>query len=147
MNTQQYPILKIKKLTKDSITPTLGTSKSAGYDLYASESIIVNAGDKALIPIGISIEMPNGVYGRIAPRSSISWKYHTDIGAGVIDQDYRGEIKVLIFNHSGMDLQISKGQKIAQLILEKYLHAKISVVENLSNTKRGNGGFGSTDKK
>jgi len=98
-----------------------------------------------LIPIGIAIKMPDGVYGRVAPRSGLAVKKGIHVGAGVIDPDYRGEIHVLLFNNGKEPFEISIGDRIAQLILEKFEFHEILLVDSLSNeTDRGSGGFGST---
>ena len=126
--------------------PTRGSEKAAGWDLYASKSTIVPANGKAIIPTGIHIAIPDGYYGRIAPRSSMSWKRHTDIGAGVVDSDYRGEIGVVMFNHGNQDLDINLHDRVAQLVIEKINTANLIEVkfEELDSTTRGAGAFGST---
>lgn len=92
MNTHpKKPQIIFKKLHSDSQIPSKGSAMAAGYDLYAYENAIIKPMDKALIPTGISVKLPPESYGRIAPRSGLTWKKFTDIGAGVIDQDYRGE--------------------------------------------------------
>ena len=88
--------------------------------------------------------IPHGNYGRIAPRSGLAVKKMIDVGAGVIDSDYRGEVKVLLFNFGAEDFKVCKGDRIAQLIIEKYTITSIQEVENLSSTERGEAGFGST---
>lgn len=91
------------------------------------------------------MSIPDGTYGRIAPRSSLAWKQHIDVAAGVIDSDYRGEVGVVLFNHAARDYQVCKGERIAQLILERIMVAEILEVEKLDDTNRGAGGFGSTN--
>jgi len=92
MNT--IPVLYFKKLTTNAIAPKKGTIQAAGYDLSSNEAKTVPAKGKALITTGISVAIPEGNYGRIAPRSGLAWKNFIDVGAGVIDEDYRGELKV-----------------------------------------------------
>lgn len=135
---------KIKLLTHHATVPTKATSHSAGYDLYSAKDYVVNPRDKVLIDTDIAISLPVGTYGRIAPRSSLSSKYFTDIGAGVIDNDYRGPIKVLLFNHSKDQLHIKIGDKIAQLIIEKYYNIEYTLVDELNETERNKNGFGSS---
>jgi len=101
---------------------------------------------KKLIKTDISIAVPKGTYGRIAPRSSLANKHFIDVGAGVIDEDYRGPVGIILFNFSDDDFVVNKGDRIAQLILERILTPDISVVDNLEQTDRGEGGFGSTGK-
>ena len=90
------------------------------------------------------MNIPVTCYGRIAPRSGLAWKKHIDVGAGVIDADYRGNVGVVLFNHGEEDLQVKRGDRIAQLILEKISYADIVEVDDLDATARGDGGFGST---
>lgn len=126
--------------------PTRGSAKAAGWDLYASKDTVIPAQGKGLIQTGIHIIIPDGYYGRIAPRSGMSWKFHTDIGAGVIDSDYRGTLGVVLFNHSNKDLTIKTKDRVAQLIIEKINTAQLLEVhyDLLDNTLRGDGAFGST---
>lgn len=95
------------------------TSGAAGYDLSASEACHVPPGGKALVPTGIALRMPPGHYGRIAPRSGLSWRHHTIVSAGVVDADYTGHVQVVLFNHSDDTLAVSPGDRVAQLILER----------------------------
>jgi len=136
--------LKVKKLSEDAFVPTRGSSGAAGYDLYSSENSFVEPMNKKLIKTDISVAIPSGHYGRIAPRSGLAHKHFIDVGAGVIDEDYRGNVGVILFNHSRNKFIISKGERIAQLILEKISTPEIEEVEELPSTDRGSGGFGST---
>lgn len=101
---------------------------------------------KLLVPTGISVAIPPGYYGRIAPRSGLALKNSIDVGAGVIDGDYRGKVGVILFNFDDQPFVISAGDRIAQLILEKYAEAPVEVVDTLPPTTRGSGGFGSTGR-
>lgn len=92
----------------------------------------------------IQIELPSGCYGRVAPRSGLAAKHFIDVGAGVIDEDYRGNVGVILFNHSTVPFEVKKGDRIAQLICEQIFYPSIEEVETLSITERGAGGFGST---
>lgn len=136
--------LLIKKLSDKARTPTRGSSLSAGYDLYSAERKIVPARGKALVDTQLSIAVPAGTYGRVAPRSGLASKHMIDTGAGVIDADYRGTVFVLLFNYSDKDFQIEEGDRIAQLILEKIVTPDVVEVQDLEETLRGSGGFGST---
>lgn len=98
------------------------------------------------VPTGISITVPIYCYARIAPRSGLTFKYGIQVGAGVIDSDYTGEIKVILFNHGENDFIIKTGDRIAQLIFEKIVTNELQEVEELVQTDRGSGGFGSTGK-
>ena len=112
----------------------------------SAETLVVAPGTRALVATGIAIKMPPGLYGRVAPRSGLAVKHGIQIGAGVIDIDYQGEIKVLVFNHGEDPFQVSTGDRIAQLILERHETPIIHEVLELSGdaTDRGAGGFGST---
>lgn len=140
--------LKIYKRSSNATIPTRGSALAAGYDIYSSESATVPAHGQALVSTDISIIVPLGTYGRVAPRSGLAVKHGISTGAGVIDADYRGEVKVVLFNHSEKDFKIEKGDRIAQLVLEKIVSAEIQEIslEELDSTERGAGGFGSTGK-
>lgn len=96
------------------------------------------------IKTDIATAIPSGYYGRVAPRSGLAWKNSIDVGAGVIDEDYRGNVGVILFNHSDVDFKVARGDRIAQLLLEKIITPEVVVVDELVDTERGDGGFGST---
>jgi len=127
--------------------PFRGSSGAIGYDLYAVEAHGLEPGDRELVSTGISIEIPPGMYGRIAPRSGWAVKFGVDVGAGVIDPDYRGTIKVLLFNLGKDMFVVQKGDRIAQLIFEKADTPVFAECSSLDGTERGEGGFGSTNTK
>ena len=138
-----------KKLHKDSIVPKKGSPLAAGYDLfcYTDKDIIIESLGKSKIPTGISVQLPHNTYGRIAPRSGLTWKQFLDVGAGVVDEDYRGEVLVILFNFSKDNVTIKNGDKIAQFIVERIMPTEPVIYEpdqELSETKRGEKGFGST---
>lgn len=135
---------EIVLLNKDAKIPQKGTQKSAGFDLYSSEELIIKPKTRSLVSTGIKISIPDDCYGQIAPRSGLSLK-GIDIGAGVIDSDYRGEIKILLLNNSENDFKVEIGSKIAQIIFKKiYNSFTFQVVDVLDETFRGSNGFGST---
>lgn len=138
--------LKVKLLTENATAPEAAHMGDAGYDLSSAYETIVPAHGKGLVKTDIAVEIFPGWYGRVAPRSSVAWKNHIDVGAGVIDSKYRGNLGVVLFNHSDEDYKISKGDRIAQLIVEKCRTGGIKIVEELDETERGAGGFGSTGK-
>lgn len=141
-------LIKIHKLENSVQTPKRGTEYSAGYDLCANESLLLLAGERKLIKTGISLEIPSGYYGRIAPRSGIALKYGIDVLAGVIDSDYRGEIGVILYNtDKNYPFSIHEGDRIAQLIIEKHYSIEWNETESLKNSDRGSGGFGHTGNK
>ena len=137
-------VLRVKKHSKEAKLPYRSSQFAAGYDLYASQDMTIPAKGKALVPTGISLHIPLGFYGRVAPRSGLALKHHLDVGAGVIDSDYRGEIGILLFNFSNEDFIVKIGNKVAQLLLEKIITPQVEEVSELDSTERGEGGFGST---
>lgn len=142
--TMSTPTLSVKKLSPNATIPIRGSPLAAGYDLTSAEDVTIEAGGKGIAKTDIAIMLPEGTYGRIAPRSGLAWKKHVDIGAGVIDADYRGNVGVVLFNHGKEDLVVTKGDRVAQLILEKHTIADVAEVDELDDTERGAGGFGST---
>ena len=138
------PALQVKLLAASAKPPNRGSAFAAGYDLYASKEAVVPARGKVLVDTDISIAVPAGTYGRVAPRSGLASKHSIDVGAGVIDADYRGPVKVLLFNLSDNDFKVAVGERVAQLIIERIYTPDVVVVEQLEETVRGAGGFGST---
>ena len=140
--------VKFKKLNLDAKIPTKGTPYAAGWDISTIETITCPAKQRVMIPTGLSLEISAAdCYARIAPRSGLAVKNGIDVLAGVVDKDYRGEIKVIIYNTSDQDVVFNKGDKVAQIIFEKIYDVIISEAETLSETDRGVAGFGSTDQK
>lgn len=139
--------LYVKKLSTKASLPTKGSVNAAGFDLYTAEDIIVPSGGRALVSTDIAVTVPAGTYGRIAPRSGNAVKYGIHVGAGVIDADYAGHVKVLLFNLGSKPFHIVWGDRIAQLILEQiHTTASVNEVDSLTDTARGIGGFGSTGR-
>jgi len=139
------PVKKICRTTGPFV-PLYSHPGDAGADLKASEPSIVPARGKALVPTGLCIELPEGHVGLIWPRSGLAVKHSIDCGAGVVDAKYRGEIKVLLFNHSDKNFTIEPGDRIAQLLVQKVENINFLPVESLDETERNEGGFGSTGK-
>jgi dUTP pyrophosphatase len=139
--------VKINKLNSSAIVPTRGSIKAAGYDLYATENYILKPGERKLFKTGLSMEIPSGLYGRIAPRSGLAYKHGIDVLAGVIDEDYRGEIGVILINFGNEDKAITANDKIAQIIFENYTEVDFKESVKLEETTRGSGGYGSTDRQ
>jgi len=144
--------IKITKFNKemDCIFPKYATEDSAGMDLSSAsaETVILKPNEQKLIPTNLIIEIPKGFEGQVRPRSGLALKYGITVlnSPGTIDADYRGEVKVLLINHSKNDFEIKYGDRIAQLIIAKYEKAELIITENLSETERGTGGYGSTGK-
>lgn len=139
--------VKINKLNNSAIVPTRGSVKAAGYDLYATENYVLKPGERKLFKTGLSMEIPSGLYGRIAPRSGLAFKNGIDVLAGVIDEDYRGEIGIILINLGSEDKAITANDKIAQIIFENYTEVDFSESTKLEETTRGTDGYGSTDRK
>ncbi|XP_009790306.1 deoxyuridine 5'-triphosphate nucleotidohydrolase [Nicotiana tabacum] len=140
----EIPFFRVKKLSENAVLPSRASPLSAGYDLSSAAEAKVPARGKALIPTDLSIAVPQGAYARIAPRSGLAWKHSIDVGAGVIDADYRGPVGVILFNHSDVDFEVKAGDRIAQLIIQKIMTPDVEEVDDLDSTVRGSGGFGST---
>ena len=136
--------LRIKKLTPNAIIPTRGSGGAVGYDLYSTDSVVVPPTHRVLVGTGIAMVLPNGVYGRVAPRSGLAVKHGIQVGAGVVDPDYMGEVKVVLFNHGDKDFEVKKGDRVAQLILERCETPEVEEVGTVESTERGSKGFGST---
>lgn len=159
MDIESIVPVKFVKLNNLAVTPTRQKTGDAGYDLYATESVRIKPMSRALVSTGLSIEVPQGYYARIAPRSGLAVKNGIDVLAGVVDSSYRGEVKVVLMNlsidlasmmgltpniaGSNFDFNIKAGDRIAQLIIEKYHAVDWQEVAQLSSSER-TGGFGST---
>ena len=138
--------LFVKKLDESAVVPTRGSELSAGYDLSSVEDVVIPSLGRVAVPTGLAIKVPVGTYGRIAPRSGLAFKHGIDILAGVVDADYSGQIVVILYNTSGTEYEIKKGDRIAQFIIEKIEMLNVEVVDELPKTERGVGGFGSTGR-
>lgn len=137
-------LIYVKKLTNTATIPTYGSDSAAGMDLYADENLEIPARGKALISTGIAVAIEPDTYLRIAPRSGLANKHAIDVLAGVVDEDYRGELKVILFNHGPLPFVVNRGDRIAQAINEVIKRPVPQEVSNLPNTLRGVDGFGST---
>ncbi|XP_015092717.2 deoxyuridine 5'-triphosphate nucleotidohydrolase, mitochondrial isoform X1 [Vicugna pacos] len=138
--------LRFVRLSEHATAPTKGSGRAAGYDLYSAYDYTVPPMEKALVKTDIQIALPSGCYGRVAPRSGLAAKHFIDVGAGVIDEDYRGNVGVVLFNFGKEKFEVKKGDRIAQLICERIFYPEIEEVQVLDDTERGSGGFGSTGK-
>lgn len=143
--------MNVKKLNEKAILPTYGSAFAAGADLYACEEgeVTVAAGETKLIHTGLAMEIPEGLVGLIYARSGLASKKGLAPAnkVGVIDSDYRGEIMVALHNHGSAPRTVAAGERIAQLVFTPYYTADFTVVDQLSDTVRGVGGFGSTGSK
>ena len=142
---REFGKLKVQLLSPYAQLPQRATPESAGYDVYATHDYNITSKSRRAICTGIAALAPPGTYIRVAPRSGLALK-NVDVAAGVVDPDYRGEIRVVLVNHGSEIFQVTRGMAIAQLILERIVNAKVVQVEQLPETSRGSSGFGSTDR-
>jgi dUTP pyrophosphatase len=141
---EEVPALQVKRLSEFATVPTRGSAGAAGFDLYAAYDTVVPARGRCVVKTDIALKIPLGCYARVAPRSGLAVKKFIDTGAGVVDYDYRGNVGVVLFNHAEDDFAVTKGDRIAQLILERIFTPEIVEVCSLDETERGAAGFGST---
>ena len=142
--------IEFKKLNENAVTPTFGTEFSAGADLYSvEEEVVINPGETKFIGTGLATAIPVGTVGLIYARSGLACKKGLAPAnkVGVIDSDYRGEIKVALHNHGTEPQTVLKGERVAQMVITPYFAVDYVEVESLSTTVRGDGGFGSTGRK
>ena len=139
-----FDSLRFRKHDERARLPTRGSLFAAGLDLYSVEALKLAPGERAAVRTGLSVAIPHGFYGRVAPRSGLAVEHGLDVLAGVIDSDYRGEIKCALINHGQRPVEIEVGQRIAQLIIEAIATPQPAWADDLDETSRGAGGFGST---
>lgn len=146
------PLLRVQRLPHSAglTLPRYETEHSAGLDLRAAlaedESLLLGPGERVLVPTGLAFEIPPGHEGQVRPRSGLALRHGVTVlnSPGTIDADYRGEVKVILINHSQQPHTIERGDRIAQLVIAQVARAVLELVEDLSETARGAGGFGST---
>ena len=137
----------MKLLDPNARAPVRASIGAAGYDLFSCCEARIPARGRGLVDTGIALAIPAGCYGRVAPRSGLAVREGLDAGAGVIDSDYRGQVRVLLFNHSDKEVVLPAHTRVAQLVLERIATPPVRVVAELDATERGAGGFGSTGTK
>ena len=141
---------KILKIVSEGTLPKYATEGSAGFDLYCNneEIIIAKPNEVVKVPTGLRMEIPRGYFGAIYPRSSAGIKSRIKLAntTGIIDSDYRGEVVLFLVNEGDKDLEIAKGDRLAQMIIQPYIQVNIVEVDTLEETKRLEGGIGSTGK-
>lgn len=141
------PNIKVVLVEKNARMPERSNPTDAGADLFSIESAMIHPGERRIIGTGISLELPEGFYGRVAPRSGLAAKHGVDVLAGVVDSSYRGEIKVVLLNTDRHNtFHVEKGDRIAQLIVESHFNFPFVQSDTISNSDRGQGGFGSTGR-
>ena len=141
--------IKIQKISTDAVIPHYVHRGDAGMDLYSVEDSVLLAGERKLIGTGLKFEIPMGFELQVRPKSGLAVNFGVTVlnTPGTVDCGYRGEVKVILYNSSKNDYQIKKGEKIAQAVIAKYEEAEIEEAGELSETSRGEGGFGSTGLK
>ncbi|ACD24414.1 MULTISPECIES: dUTP diphosphatase [Clostridium] len=142
-------ILKIKKINEKAVVPNYAHEGDAGLDLYSVEELLLEAGERALIHTGIQIELPKNTEAQIRPRSGLALKHGitTLNSPGTIDEGYRGEIGVILINHSRECFKIEEGMKIAQMVIKPIINVQIEEANELSDSERKANGFGSSGLK
>ncbi len=140
--------LRVKRLRSDAKVPAYATERAAGLDLSAAldDELVIGAGRHAAVPTGVAIELPADTEGQVRPRSGIAFRHGVTVlnAPGTIDEDYRGEIRVLLVNHGEEDFVIRPGDRIAQLVIAPITRVACDEVSTLGGSERGTGGFGST---
>lgn len=143
--------IKVKKLKPDATVPTMGSKFAAGADLYSAEDadVVIEPSETKFIGTGLAMEIPEGYVGLVYARSGLACKRGLAPAnkVGVVDSDYRGEIKVALHNHGKEAQTVEKGERIAQMVIAPYLSVNYEEADSLSETERGEGGFGSTGSK
>lgn len=141
--------LRVKKLRENAILPCYAHPGDAGADLFACEDLTLQPGTSAIVKTGIAIELPPDTEGQVRPRSGLAAKHQISVlnTPGTIDEGYRGEVGVILFNFGQSPFEIDAGMKIAQLVVKPVIRVEINEVDELSDTRRGEGGFGSTGFK
>jgi len=142
--TSPLDVLRFKQLDARATLPARGSTFSAGLDICSIEDLVIGPQQRATARTGLAVAIPHGFYGRVAPRSGLAAKHGLDVLAGVIDADYRGELCCLLYNTGDSAIAIAAGTKICQLIIEKIIAPKAVWANDLDETARGAGGFGST---
>jgi dUTP pyrophosphatase len=145
--SDMFEQLRFKRLQAEAKLPARGSAQAAGLDIYAVERVLLAPGARAAVSTGLSVAIPQGFYGRVAPRSGLAIRHGIDTMSGVIDSDYRGEILCVLINHGDEPFEIEAGARIAQLIIESIALPEPAWAERLDETERGADGFGSTGSR
>lgn len=140
------PTIAIKRLDPQAIIPAYQTSEAAGFDLHAIGDCVIKARNRGLVKTGLAVALPVGYELQVRPRSGLALKYGITVlnTPGTVDSDYRGELMVILINHSDLDFTIKAGDRIAQAVLKEVVQASFVEVDKLEETQRGEKGFGST---
>ena len=138
--------VKVKKIHEDAKIPAYAHEGDSGMDLYSVEDTVLQPGETKLVKTGLQIAVPKGFEAQVRPKSGLAAKFGVTVlnTPGTVDSGYRGEVMVILINHGKEEYKVEKGKKIAQMVIAKVEEAKIEVVEDLDDTTRKDGGFGST---
>jgi len=141
-----HDTLRVRKLKPEAILPSYARDGDAGLDLFAATHVVIPPGKSALVPTGIAIELPSGTEAQVRPRSGLALKHALTVlnTPGTVDEGYRGEVGVILINHGASAFTVEPGMKIAQMVVSPRIQVAVVEVEELSDTQRGAGGFGST---
>ena len=142
-----FQVLRVVRLRDGARLPTRGSNGAGGWDLFAVNGQVICPNTRVSIPLGLSITVPDGTYGRLAGRSSVALRHGVFVTAGVIDRDYTGEVGLILFSIGINPYIMNEGDRIGQLLIERIAHVKIIEYEELEETQRGCGGFGSTGQR
>lgn len=139
-------LLKVRKVSEGATLPRYAHPGDAGLDLFANEDAVIASGETRLVKTGISIELPAGTEAQVRPRSGLALKHQVTVlnSPGTIDEGYRGEVGIILINHGRDPFSVSRGDKIAQMVVHRVETVRVEAVDALSETSRGQGGFGST---
>jgi len=145
------PVLKLRRVAQRGSPlelPSYHSEGAAGLDLRADEACTLAPGERRLVPTGLAVELPPGHEGQVRPRSGLAAKHGIGMvnAPGTIDQDYRGEVGVILVNHGREPFEVKRGERIAQLVVAPVTRVEVVLVDELSDTSRGHGGFGSTGR-
>lgn len=148
MSDQQRPPLQVQRLHPEAVLPTYAHDGDAGLDLASVEEVVLKAGERAAVPTGLAMAIPAGWVGLVHPRSGLARRHGVTVtnAPGTIDAGYRGEVQVLLVNLGSEEVVLAAGERIAQLVLQRVGHAEVAEVDQLDDTSRGSGGFGSTGR-
>jgi dUTP pyrophosphatase len=137
-------VLQYVKLTENALPPTRESPRAAGFDLKSAYNVVIPPGGNESVKTDRAIQLPRGCYGRIALSSGLALHHRINVGGGVVDEDYHGNLCMILFNHSDKPFHIHRGDRVAQLICQKIFYPNLEEVKELNSTERGNNGFGST---
>jgi len=144
--TDDAPLPLPAQVGPEGALPDYSTPGSAGADLRASEAVLIPPGGRAAVPTALRLQIPPGHVGLVWPRSGLAVRHGIDTLAGVVDSDYRGEVKVVLVNHGDEPFAIAAGDRVAQLLVHRVERVVFRAVESVADTERGTGGFGSTGR-